>query len=222
MARQEDTMRVHALRRFMPVAALLTLLPAQAAAQSIGIRGGLNSGTVDFKTVPAGMDVGYSTSYHIGTFLEMPLAPTVSLVAEARYVDRGWTLSGTTTDATAKADYVEVPLVLKLAPATLMAIKPHVFAGPIMSMRVGCNVNGDLNGSAFDGSCAQAGLGLDTKEQDLGLAVGAGFNLDYVGWTFVVDLSYNHGLMNLSPNDSNTARSRTFYLSVGAQIPFGR
>ncbi len=215
-------MRVHALRRFMPVAALLTLLPVHAAAQSIGIRGGLNSGTVDFQTVPAGMDVGYATSYHIGTFLEMPLLPTISLVAEARYVDRGWTLSGGTTNATAKADYVEVPLVLKLAPPTLMAIKPHVFAGPIFSMRTGCNVNGDLNGVAFDGSCAGAGLGLDTREQDLGLVVGTGFNLAYVGWTFVVDLSYNHGLMNLSPNGSNTAHSRTFYLSAGAQIPFGR
>lgn len=215
-------MRVHTLRRFMPVAALLTLLPAHAFAQSIGIRGGLNSGTVVFKTVPNGMDVGYATSYHIGTFLEFPLLPTVSLVAEARYVDKGWTLSGNTTDATAKADYVEVPLVLKLAPPTLMAIKPHVFAGPIVSMRVGCRVNGDLNAIPFDGSCAQAGLGLDTREQDLGVVVGAGFNLAYVGWTFVVDLSYNHGLMNLSPNDSNTAHSRTFYLTAGAEIPFGR
>lgn len=212
-------MHVHALRRFMPVAALLTLLPAQAAAQSIGIRGGLNSGTVDFKTVPQGMDVGYSTSYHIGTFLVLPVLPTLSVVAEARYVDKGWTLSGTTTHATAKSDFVEVPLVVKLAPPTLMPIKPHVFAGPIMSMRLNCNITGDLLGVPFDGSCSQAGL--DTRQQDLGLLVGAGFDLEYVGWTFVVDLGYNHGLLNLSRNAGNAAHSRTFYLSAGAQIPFG-
>jgi hypothetical protein len=212
-------MRVHVLRRFMPVAALLTLLPVHAVAQSIGIRGGLNSGTVDFQTVPAGMDVGYSTSYHIGAFLVMPLLPTVSVVAEARYVDKGWALSGTTTDATAKSDFVEVPLVVKLAPPTLVAIKPHVFAGPIVSMRLSCHVNGDVLGAPFDGSCS--GMGLDTKQQDLGLLVGAGFDLDYVGWTFVVDLGYNQGLLNLSRNAGSTAHSRTFYLSAGAQIPFG-
>ncbi|HKJ92806.1 MAG TPA: porin family protein [Longimicrobiales bacterium] len=211
-------MRAHALRRFVPVA-LLAVLPAQAAAQSIGVAGGLNSGTVDFSSVPAGMDIGYATSYHIGTFLVMPVLPALSVVAEARYVDKGWTLSGTATHATAKSAFVEVPLVVKLAPPTLMAIKPHVFAGPVASMRVSCNVTGTVLNVSFDGSCAQAGL--DTRQQDVGMLVGAGFDLNYVGWTLVVDLAYNHGLLNLSRNAGSSAHSRTFYLTAGAQIPFG-
>lgn len=212
------TTRGRPLRAITLAGTILTVTAATAAAQSLGFRAGVNHGSVDFETVPAGMSVGYATSWHAGAYVEMPVASLVSVVAEARYANRGWTLGGATTDADATASYIEVPLLAKIGSSAARPITPHLFAGPVLSFRVACDVSGDVAGVELDGSCAQSGV--DIKDQDLGIMVGAGLDLEYVGWTLVVDLAYDQGLLNVS-DIGGSARSRAFLLSLGFEAPFG-
>ena len=74
-------------------AAFMALTTAPAAAQSLGFRAGANHASVDFETVPAGMSVGYTTNWHAGAYVEMPVLSFMSVVAEARFANKGWTLN---------------------------------------------------------------------------------------------------------------------------------
>lgn len=199
-------------------AALLALTAGPARAQYLGFRAGVNHGSIHFETAPAGMDLGYATSWHAGAYVELPILTAVSLVAEARYADRGWTLRGPTTDADADAAYLQIPLMAKIGSNAPRPISPHLFVGPVVSFRLACSVVGDVDGAEFNGSCFQSGV--NTKEQDLGIVVGAGLDLEYVGWTLVVDAALDQGLLNVS-QIGGTARSRAFLLSLGFETPFG-
>lgn len=188
------------------------------AAQSLGFRAGVQQGSFNFDVLPAGLEAGSATSWHAGGYVEMPVATVVSVVAEARYANRGWTLQGATTDANATSAFLELPLLAKIGSRAPRPISPHLVVGPVFSFRLGCNVSGEVNGVDVDQSCAQTGV--DVKDQDIGLMLGGGIDLEYVGWTLVVDGAVGQGLLNVS-RTGGSATFRAFMLSIGVEAPFG-
>lgn len=187
------------------------------AAQSLGFRAGIQQSSFDFDVLPVGMEVGSATSWHAGAYVGIPVTSVVSVVAEARYANRGWKLQGT-ADADATAAFIEVPLLARIGSSAPRPMNLHLVAGPVFSFRLGCNVTGEVGGTSVDQSCARTGV--DVKDQDIGLMLGAGLDLAYVGWTLVVDGAVGQGLLNVS-RTGGSATFRAFMLSVGVEAPFG-
>jgi len=123
-----------------------------------------------------------------GVFLALNYGRVVTVQWEAVYSMKGavYTPPGSTVTETLSADYIEVPLLLKLR-APLSVIQPFVFAGPT----VGFKLQEDLK---TDGEEAEADGPL-LKNNDYGAVFGAGLNL---GPNFMFDVRYSQGLQKVA------------------------
>lgn len=110
-----------------------------AWAQTLG--GGVKVG-VNFATVSGINDPGLTTSQRVGLvaggFLTLTLAPMVAFEPEVLLSMQGTKLhrsgSGVSGDSTAKVDYVQVPLLLRLGPTGKDRASAYVVVGPTLGV----------------------------------------------------------------------------------------
>lgn len=170
------------------VAGLLALpQPARAGVQ-FGLKAGGNMAR------PTGLDaqdpmatLKNKVGFTGGLFLAFNLGPVVTIQWEAVYTMKGATYVALDDSYTDKlyADYIEVPLLLKLRIPTPI-IQPFVFAGP----SVGFKLKEKLQSNGADVPLTQALL----KNNDYGAIFGAGLNL---GRNFMVDVRYSLGMQKV-------------------------
>jgi hypothetical protein len=207
------------------LAAMLALPTAAAQAQqvSLGLKGGINSATTTL--VQQGADVGRRTGFHAGAILALRASPRFSVQLEGLYSQRGYRLTATGSDATAKADYAQIPLVavvrIPLTDASPVALR--LLAGPTVAFEVSCKVAGTIEGNPVAVSCDD--LGADRRKLDIGAVVGLGVDFDLHPATVFLTAAYDYGLRNLDsdPMSTSTLKHRTFAFSAGFLVPvFGR
>jgi hypothetical protein len=192
-------------------AATLAVPCAAANAQrvSLGLKGGINSATTTL--VEPGADVGRRTGF--------------SVQLQGLYSQRGYRLTATGTDATAKGNYVQIPLVAAFG-VPLEAGGPvalQIFFGPTVAFEVSCQVAGTIGGVSSAASCDD--LGAERRKLDFGAMVGAGVDFHMQAATVFLTAAYDYGLRNLDtdPADTSTLKHRNFAFSLGFLIPvFGR
>lgn len=170
------------------VAGLLALpQPARAGVQ-FGLKAGGNMAR------PTGLDaqdpmatLKNKVGFTGGLFLAFNLGPVVTIQWEAVYTMKGATYVALDDSYTDKlyADYIEVPLLLKLRIPTPI-IQPFVFAGP----SVGFKLKEKLQSNGAAVPLTQALL----KNNDYGAIFGAGLNL---GRNFMVDVRYSLGMQKV-------------------------
>jgi hypothetical protein len=173
----------------LAVAALaaLTALPLRADIQ-LGIKAG---GTMTRPTGLQALDPAASlkskSGFTGGIFLALNYGRVVTVQWEAVYSMKGAVYSppGSAVTETLSADYIEVPLLLKLR-APLPVIQPFVFAGPTVGFKLQENLKTD--GEETD---VEAPL---LKNNDYGAVFGAGLNL---GPNFMFDVRYSQGLQKV-------------------------
>jgi hypothetical protein len=122
-----------------------------------------------------------------GLFLALNFGKVVAIQWEVLYTMKGATyvaLDDTYTDKL-YADYIEVPLLLKLR-IPLPVVQPFVFAGP----SVGFKLKEKLTENGENIPLDQAVL----KNNDYGAIFGAGLNL---GRNFMIDLRYSLGMQKV-------------------------
>jgi hypothetical protein len=122
-----------------------------------------------------------------GLFLALNFGKVVTIQGEALYTTKGATYVALDDSFTDKlyADYIEVPLLLKLRLPTPV-VQPFVFGGPTVGFKL--KEKFQLNGE--DIPLGQALL----KNNDYGVLFGAGLNL---GRNFMADVRYSLGMQKV-------------------------
>lgn len=161
-----------------------------------GIKVGLNLATLSGFNDP-NSSTSQRTGVVGGVFLTFGLAPMIALQPEVLFSMQGTKFhvgtSGVSTDATAKLDYIQVPVLLRIGNSSKAGASLYGVVGPTFGRLLRANQNGE-----------------DIKSQlnstDMGLVVGAGVSLS----RFLVEGRYTYGLKDLNkvtdPSGSNQNR----------------
>jgi hypothetical protein len=169
-------------------AGLLALPQPAAAGVQFGIKAGGNMAR------PTGIDAQDPTAtlknkvgFNGGLFLALNFGRVVTIQWEVLYTMKGATYVALDDSYTDKlyADYIEVPLLLKLRLPTPI-IQPFVFAGPT----VGFKLQEKLESNGQEVPLGEKLL----KNNDYGAIFGAGLNL---GRNFMVDVRYSLGMQKV-------------------------
>lgn len=168
---------------------LAPLVPARALAAgkgtfAIGIKGGANMANFFGDAVG---NVELLQARTGGVFLELQASPVVSFQVEALYAQKGAKQTETIVDPSSGTvltasgtwhyDYVDVPVLLKLALVTEGSVRPSLFVGPVFSQLQKAEVEGiDLKDF--------------TKSTDIGGTVGGNIDIGTGPARLVLDLRY--------------------------------
>jgi hypothetical protein len=165
------------------VMALALGAPAAASAgrMEFGVKGGLS--LAEFSGGDNAFDEaeGSRKGLVAGGFVAFPLGGPLSLQPEALFAQKGSAYDFPDLDTTVKLDYVEVPLLLKARFG--VGVRPYVFAGPYVGMRLKARADGNAGSSDVD-------LEDETKGTDYGVVGGAGVEVGRL----LVEARFAHGL----------------------------
>jgi hypothetical protein len=111
-----------------------------------------------------------------------------------------------------KLDYLEIPLLVKIMPGTKGSVKPYLFAGPAVAIKVSGKVKAEFEGESDEEDLE------DVKGTDFGLVVGAGVDFGFGAsgkGNLSVDIRYNLGLSTISDFEGDDVKNGVFSLMVG-------
>lgn len=191
---------------------LLWIVPGFA--RSAEIRGGLKAGVSI--TNLRGSDVTQEflfdspTDSRIGpiggAFVEFGLTNNLAFQIEALYSTKGAKVSiPGDWEVEATAAYLEIPILAKLTIGTQGSVKPFVFLGPSLAIKLSDKFEAVDNGEAYEGNIE----GL--KSTDLGIAFGAGLE---IGRNIITDIRYTLGMAKLITLEGQTYDVKNGALSI--------
>lgn len=159
--------------------------PARADIQ-IGVKAGGNvARPTGLRSWDPGATLKSKSGFTGGVFLALNYGPVLTVQWEALYTMKGAVYSAPDATQTLAADYLEVPLLLKLrVPAPV--IQPFVFAGPTVGFKL-------KERFETEGEKTSSGPAI-LKNNDCGAIFGAGLNL---GPNFMLDVRYCQGLQSV-------------------------
>jgi hypothetical protein len=155
-----------------------------------------------------------------GGFLRVHFPGPVGLEAELLYVMKGATTeidvtdeSGTTLGTgtiTYQLDYVEIPVLLRVALGGAGPVQPSLLLGPSLGVKVRSRL-------AYDGPGPDMSADLNQVEDtDFGLVGGVGLEFGHGPARMLLDARYTLGLANvLGPPSLVEARTGTFTITGG-------
>jgi hypothetical protein len=155
-----------------------------------------------------------------GVFVTIGLRGVFQLQPELLWVAKGATtqleLTDTsggligTQDLTFALDYLEIPVLARIALPTGGPIRPSLVVGPALAIKLSSRLNSS-------GPFPNLGRDLDSVTRtDLGLVMGAGVDLGRGPGRFLLDARYTLGLTNVWGSQSTlNARNGTLALMAG-------
>jgi len=183
----------------------------QAVAQQnmVGVKGGFVSAKL---TGDLGDDLAARSALGVGGFLQVMVAPNISIQPEALYIMKG--ASEDAGDGKVKVNYVQVPILIQYhIPA--VAVSPRLFAGPSISFEAGCDIE---EGGESD-SCENQGI--NTKSADFGVVFGAGVDIPAGGFVVTLDGRYDLGVTNVADEEGVDVKNKSWEFYAGLGLPFG-
>ena len=196
------------------VLAVTALLFAQARAGAlIGVKGGLtvsdmwgeDSGGADMKTGFLG-----------GAFLTYMFTETFGIQPEILYHRKGIKEDFLGIDITWQLDYLEFPILFKVAIPTESSVSPGFVIGPAF----GYNLNSTLKGE-FGGESAEEDAGDITSDMDVGVVLGLNVNFDIGSAEILFDLRYTLGMMTIDDEGEMAVRNSAVSFMAGVAFPLG-
>lgn len=194
------------------------LWPAGAASQTVSIGGrlGFVAGAVWFEEEEANDMQEPIPGLQVGGVLAYRLNSIVSLQTELWYVQKGWT--ETRADGGRRLSYVELPLLVRLAPSWKTA--PQLLAGLSVSRELVCSVTGVDEGSL---SCDDARVKWSRAKTQLGTWLGLGLGRQLGRGELDVQLLGNLNLTSVNRETLPRGYTKLFSLALSAayMIPLG-
>jgi len=183
---------------------------------NLGMRMGVNSAA-------AAIHLSYGDSYYTGAragliagiAMEFGLFGPVSVQFEPQYAQKGYKLQedylGNPLTVVGKLDYVEMPVLLK-GTWRIGRVRAYAFCGPNPGFRSSAQV-----AQMFPDSTEISSVNYSVKDFDLALDAGVGLGfLVNPTTTFVADVRYSHGLVNVdNGHRGNDYRSRDLKVMLG-------
>ncbi len=202
---------------------LFFAVPAQAQVD-IGIIGSVNFATISGEDLDGEALVSdRRTLYGFGGVLDVHLNEHWSLRTEPMYLQKG-TQNIDGDEVSYKAEYLEVPLFLKLSLGSGSA-RPYVMAGPSVGFRLNSELSIEDEGisGTFDADEV-------TESMDFGIDFGAGLSLRLSGVSFFVEGRYDLGVADVftggeiagQVSDDVDVFTRGLQAMVGITIPLVR
>ena len=197
------------------VCLLAVATPAFAQVQG-GILGGPSRATLTADTNQPFGGFDPRTGMSAGVFLVAPFHPSVAFEPEFLFTIKG----GKLTDGDAESDFrlmaIEIPLLLRLAPAAPKPTSFHVLVGPAFSIRTSARQFVTAPGLEQDVDVADA-----THGSEIGFIAGAGIDVQRVR----IDGRFSWGLTRLNKEETADdvagdppVKSRTFTVLVGVRL----
>jgi hypothetical protein len=171
------------------LALFITVGTASAQTFNLGIKGGLNVYTIS-GTNEGSYDA--KPSFYIGLLGHIHIADHFAIQPEAVFSSQGAKYGD---NLNLNLNYVNMPLLFQYMFDNGFRFQ----GGPQLGILVGAKADGNEVKTNF-------------KAADIGLTIGASYVHPPSG--FGVDARYNHGLSNISDNDSSDAYNRGFQVGV--------
>jgi hypothetical protein len=197
---------------------------AFAQALSIGVKGGLNLATLGGPNAGA---FDTRTTYTIAGFATYRLSNLLALQPEVLYTHKGGDAEAVEGTGGVRLSYVEVPVLARVllpVPGS-RRIQPHLFAGPAVGFRLGCQVDAEVDEKAVRFDCDDPLFGgeLATRKMDYGLVFGGDASVRLGPVALVLDGRYDLGLSSIDGTSArDDVRNRVFSLLVGISVDPGR
>jgi hypothetical protein len=166
-------------------------LAGQGARIGFGVMGGLAVANLHGSDVDPTLKS--RTGFTAGVFLSAPIARNFTLEPQVLYVQKGTRAEASGVTATAKLDYLEVPLLLKLVfpMSGSNAVAPSIFVAPAVGFRISCKADATGGGGSASVTCGDAGVSV--KSTDFSAAAGVGLDIG----AFVIQGRYDYGLVKI-------------------------
>ena len=203
------------------------LLPNSSLAS--GIKGGFKIGATSAKLHGddvgeledlLGEDLKSRIGFSVGGFITFNINEMFAIQPEVLYTMKGVRyeeeMMGDTLKVWIKLDYLEIPVLVKIMPGTQGSVKPYLFAGPVVAIKVSSKVKAEFAGES-DEEPIEEGL----KGTDFGFILGAGvdFGLGASGkGKMTLDVRYNLGLstiFDVEEGETVDIKNGAFSLMVG-------
>jgi hypothetical protein len=164
-----------------------------------GVKGGL-----DMAKIHGSESEGseYKIGFTGGVFFTKMLSPTFGIQPEVLYSQKGFEVSEMGFTVKFKADYIEIPILLKFQPQTDGSLKWNVYGGPVVAFAASTKLGAEGFGASIDMDIA------NKKSVDFGFAFGSGFTLPAGSGHFVMDARLS---MGLAKNLDDVSPEETIY-----------
>lgn len=143
----------------------------------------------------------------VGGFITFNISEMFAIQPEVLYSMKGSKAEGTLFGETFKVkfnlSYLEIPVLVKLRITTRGNVKPNIFAGPSLAIKLSGKTKTEYAGESEEDDLE------DIKDTDIGLIIGAGVDFGKL----TVDLRYNLGLTKLSEEDD--VKNKAISLMIG-------
>ncbi len=203
------------------LAGLLLLPPtASAVPPKFGLKAGVNLADINGADVGA-LESFFGSSWKSkvgfcgGGFVIFPLSKGMAIQAEALYTQKGAKMSGTIDVGAGpepfklywNTDYMEIPVLFRYAFGTAGNLKPFLYAGPSLGIKVSAKLKVEAQGISEEENIEAF------RSTDFGLVFGGGVDIGKIA----VDLRYTLGLTKLLASEGETAdiKNGVFSLMVG-------
>jgi hypothetical protein len=205
------------------VSALAFVNSGDALAQgtSLGVVGGVNIASLSVED-DEGIDLDSRLGLLAGAHLSIDFKPTVGLMLEALYSQKGATATEQGVDVGFNFTYVEFPILAKFMIPTSEAgkVSVHLAAGPVVGLEVGCKVTGEEGGTSVSFDCDE--VGADTKSVDFGLMLLGGLDIQVGAGAVLLDIGYTLGLADVNDTtDGNSIKNRSLCFKAGYKFALG-
>lgn len=195
---------------------LVSALPATAQMR-LGGKLGLSFGKVSVENT----STSGRTAIIFGGAAEMALSRSFALEADLLLDMKG----GSTQNQqggknTFKLTYLTIPVLAKFViPIEGADIRPQVYSGLYMSLKMNCSGEQSAGGNSTDQECKA--LGFDPSGIDFGFVLGGGIEVGAGPGAITGDLRYNLGLSNIQGLTGNSVKNRSFQILAGYMFPLG-
>jgi hypothetical protein len=210
------------------VLSMVLLLSLSAAAQNQtgfvgwGIRGGFDVSNIIGNDAVFPGDLPYKTKVGVtgGLWATFGLSERFAVQFEGLYSMKGSRVISGANKVEYDIQYVEFPVLLKMRAVEDMAVKPSIYAGPILSLKVADKVIREYREPEIPLSQADQIIYAmdpeadgDSRSFDYGFVIGVDFHV--VEDKAVFDVRYTHGMKTLDKTDAVDIRNSNVSISIG-------
>lgn len=116
---------------------------------------------------------------------------------------------GKTLEAWVNLNYLEIPVLIKLLIPTQGSIKPNLFIGPALGIKLTGKVKAEYAGETEEEELE------DLKSTDIGMVFGGGVDFGLGKGFIVIDFRYTLGLATISDFEDDDVKNGVFSLMLG-------
>jgi outer membrane protein with beta-barrel domain len=186
-----------------------------------GIVGGANLATLTSTFI---QNASNRTGFAAGLMAVLPVSPSFAIQPELMFTMKGANSRSSQTSATARIDYVELPVLARFEIPPVGSVRPFVDGGPGFAYRTSCTIQGRatirIDCDALARQAALASPGAKFSRTDVDGIIGGGLAFDVGGRTMTIGARFDVGFSKVITYSDSKNRVWSFIGTL--EWPFHR